>query len=172
MSQEIRLPAIVMRTIESSSPPAEILPASGKPLRIVIVYEDLPARLRMQNAFWMLTRKLSKEYDFECFWYGFSELNHSRVAARAQVAAVAADLILFSVNVETEPPESVKSWIESWIELKATQDAAMAALLNRAKRPGKHKMRIWTYLNYMAQRAGMSFLPEIIGTGRLCGQAL
>jgi hypothetical protein len=160
-----------MRTTESNHPSAETSSTSGKPLSMVIIFEDLRARLRMQNAFWMLTRKLSKEYEFECFWFGFDELKISRVAARARVAAAAADLILFSVNVETVPPKSVKMWIESWIELKATQDAALAALLNKARRPDSHKMPVWKYFNHIAQRAGMSFLPEVVASKQLCDEA-
>ncbi len=152
----------------------EYLPAMatpGKPLSMVIVYEDFPARLRMQKVLWMLTRKFSRQHDFTCSWYGFDDLKNFRLAAKAHVAATAADLVLFSVNVETEPPETVKAWVESWIELKGTQDAALAALLNK-KRSVPHKTSSWKYLNQIAQRAGMSFLPEIIRTEQLCGTTM
>ena len=61
-------------------------------------------------------------------------------------------------------------WVESWIGTKGAQDAALAALLNRGTRRKMRRMPIWHYLSRIAQRAGMSFLPETIGPERACGQ--
>jgi hypothetical protein len=141
------------------------------PLGVLVIYEDFPARLRIQHVYWMLMRELSDEFNFDCSWYGFQDLEIPRSAARASAAAANADLILFSVDLETELPPAVKSWIESWIGVKAAQDAALAALLNNVHRRNKRRMPIWKYLSGIAQRAGMSFLPEIIGRGQVCHAA-
>ena len=162
---------MIMGTDELKTPAGQSLLAEGAPLGIVVVYEDFPARIRIQHVYWMLARELSGEFEFECSWYGFSDLQNPRAAASASAAAANADLIFFSVNGETEPPPAVKAWVESWIGVKAAQDAALAALLNSAKRRNKRRMPIWSYLSRIAQRAGMSFLPEIIAPKRLCGQA-
>lgn len=138
------------------------------PLGMVVVYQDFPARIRIQHVYWMLTRELSSEFNFDCSWYAFQDLEHPRAASSARAAAANADLILFSVDLDTKLPPAVKSWIESWIGTKSAQDAALAALFNNEKRRNKRTVPIWSYLHRIAQRAGMSFLPEIIGPGRVC----
>jgi hypothetical protein len=161
-----------MRSEELMKMPAtELMASPNAPLGIVVIYEDFPARLRVQQVYWMLMRELSKEFDFECSWYGYHDLKNPRAATSAKSAAANADLILFSANVETEPPPAVKTWVESWIGTKAAQDAALAALLNSETRRNRRRMPIWSYLSDIAQRAGMSFLPEIVGPERLSRQA-
>jgi hypothetical protein len=157
-----------MRTDELKVPANETVVTPSAPLGIIVVYEDFPARLRIQHVYWMLMRELAHEFDFECSWYGFDDLQNARAASSARAAAAGADLILFSVNIDTDPPPAVKTWIESWIGTKAAQDAALAALLNGAKRRHRRRVPIWNYLSQIAQRAGMSFLPEIIGPDRAC----
>jgi hypothetical protein len=161
-----------MRTEEMMKMPANDLMATpNAPLGIVVIYEDFPARIRIQQVYWMLMRELSNEFDFECSWYGYDDLQNPRRAASAKAAAANADLILFSVDVESEPPPNVKTWVESWIGTKAAQDAALAALLNSGRRRKRHRMPVWNYLNDIAQRAGMSFLPQVVGSERIYRQA-
>jgi hypothetical protein len=161
-----------MRTEEMLKMPVNDLMATpNAPLGIVVVYEHFPARLRIQQVYWMLMRELSNEFDFECSWYGYDDLQHPRTAASAKAAAANADLILFSADVESEPPPAVKTWVESWIGTKAAQDAALAALLSGQNRRKRKSMPVWNYLSDIARRAGMSFLPQVVGTERICRQA-
>lgn len=138
------------------------------PLGLVVVYQDSPARIRVQHVYWMLARELSNEFNLDCSWYAFQDLEHPRVASSARAAAADADLILFSADLDTKLPPAVKTWIESWINSKPAQDAALAALFTNENRRSRRSVPIWNYLNGIAQRAGMSFLPEIIGPGQPC----
>lgn len=150
--------------------PVSETPRAGRPVSVLVIYENIPARIRIQQCCWMLMRELSREFNFECSWYGFDDLKHPRVAMRARAAAANADVILFSVSVDTELPPAVRTWVESWIRYKTDQDTALAALLNKPNSARK-RSSIWEYLSEIARRAGMSFLPEIVPPRHLCARA-
>jgi hypothetical protein len=125
--------------------------------------------MRIQQTYWLLMRRLAKEFEFECFWYGFEDLADSHFASSARSAAARTDLILFSVNAETEPPQPLKDWVETWIRSKPSQDAALAALVNETRRSRDRKCPAWSYLRQIAERGGMSFVHETIRAPRpLC----
>ena len=145
----------------------ELSPVSAASLRLLIVYEDTCARALIQEIYARLAQKLSNEFEFGCAWMGFEELNSAAIATEAALAAVDADVILFSVNANTEPSAALKAWVESWILCKKPKDAALGALFNQSRPSDGRAMPFEAYLREVAQRARMDSMFEVISTSHV-----
>ena len=130
-------------------------------LRAVAVYEDPRAIARMYDIYARLANRFSAEFEFECVWFEFVELQILHHAKRAAAVAQEADLILFSANVDSDPPEAVKSWVDGWLAQKQGQNTALAALLNQGNRIARPAPLFLNYLRAVADKAGMCFISQL-----------
>ncbi|MGC3958098.1 MAG: hypothetical protein QM813_09225 [Verrucomicrobiota bacterium] len=130
-------------------------------LRAVAVYEDPRAIARMYDIYTRLANRFSIEFEFECVWFEFVELRILHHAKRAAAAALEADLILFSANVDSDPPEAVKSWVGDWLTQKQGKNTALAALLNQNRRTTRPAPIFLNYLRAVADKAGMCFISQL-----------
>jgi hypothetical protein len=140
----------------------DVAPVTCPSLNVLIVSEDASARERVKEVYENLEKQFSKEFCFGSSWYDFDCLNDARTAGDAARAAAEADLILFSASAHSEPPESVKRWIESWIERKQPGECALGGLLNRSTSGDGKGMPIQAYLTDVARRGGMDPIFEIV----------
>jgi hypothetical protein len=142
----------------------DVAPVTCPSLNVLVVSEDAGARERVKEVYENLERQFSKEFCFGSSWYDFDGLNDGRIAGDAARAAAEADLVLFSANAHIEPPESVKKWVETWIDRKQPGECALGGLLNRTPSGDGKGMPIQAYLTDVARRGGMDPIFEIVCT--------
>lgn len=129
----------------------------------VVVYEDEATFLRAES----ICSGLIKEFhdaEFDCLWVAFQGLENGELAKDAAVNAAKADLVIFSAHAGRELPDSVKQWIESWLPNKNLEETALAALVGLPTDDQRGITPIHVYLQDVAERGHMDFLPQIIAT--------
>jgi hypothetical protein len=142
----------------------DVAPVTCPSLNVLILSEDDSARERVKEVYENLEQQFSKEFCFGSSWFDFEGLTDARTAGDAARAAVEADLILISANAHIEPPETVKRWVESWLDRKHPGECALGGLLNRPASEDGKGMPIQAYLTDVARRGGMDPIFEIVCT--------
>lgn len=137
-----------------------VAPKHGRFLA-VIVYEDEATFLRADTICHDLIREFH-DAELDCFWVAFRGLANAMLARDAAEKAAEADLIVFSAHAGPRLPEQVEQWIESWLPHKNLEETALAALVGLATDGKKGVTPIHTYLQEVAARRHMDFIPQVI----------
>jgi len=75
-------------------------------------------------------------------------------------AAAEADVLVVSVRDTGELSISLYAWIDTWLPLRAGRAGALVALLGVPPRPDAQSGRAHAYLEAVARRTGLDFLPR------------
>ena len=127
---------------------------------IVVAYEDTATRDRAIGVCDGIFAQLGTETDCEISWWRFSYLRDPELATQAAAAAAQASMILFSTHAGNGLPTHVRDWIELWVTRKATQPSALAALIGMVGDAQQGLTPIHYYLQTVASRARMDFMPH------------
>lgn len=135
------------------------------PLRAILVYEDVAAALRAQDLIHRLASELQPEFELSNEVWKFELLRHLQLKEEARAEAVEADLIIISAGKDTELPEMITSWIESWLADKVGRHTSLIALFNREE-PSTAEADVKPqsareYLRRAAEIGGMDFFCNI-----------
>ncbi len=127
---------------------------------VVVAYEDTATRDRAISLCEGMFAHLGAETDFDISWWRFGYLREPNLAAQAADAAARAGLIVFSTHAGAGLPPYVREWIEQWVTRKSTQPSALAALIGMAGDAQQGLTPIHYYLQTVAVRARMDFMPH------------
>ncbi|HEY2951640.1 MAG TPA: hypothetical protein VGK40_03600 [Verrucomicrobiae bacterium] len=144
-----------MKTADEGFPPETRAKVS-----VVVTYEDTATRDRAISVCDGMFAQLGPQTDCEISWWRFSYLHDPALAAQAAAAAAQAGLILFSTHAGAGLPQHVRDWIELWAGHKSTQPSALAALIGMVGDAQQGLTPIHYYLQSVANRAGMDFMPH------------
>jgi hypothetical protein len=123
----------------------------------------------VEQLFDRMANDILNQLDFHTEWVAMHKLVDDK-STRTEAASAAAEaaLILFAIDPQPGPSDSVKRWIEKWLPAKRAQTSAIALIDHpwKVSCPGDGKY--YDYLKQAAQRGGMKFLcrqPDVNGPG-------
>jgi hypothetical protein len=128
-------------------------------LRVVTVYQDSLTRHWAAELWAKVTPLVGRAGTRNQSWK-MSELTDAGVFARAVEAASEADVLVVAVRGVGQLPLTLRVWIEDWLPHRAGRGGALVALVGLPARPDMMGPCTCEYLEAVARRAGMDFLPR------------
>jgi hypothetical protein len=89
-----------------------------------------------------------------------SELTDPGCLAVAVQAAAEADVLVVSVRDAADWPRQLDKWAEGWLPGRGRRAGALVALIGVPSQPDPQAGRAHAYLETVALRAGLDFLPR------------
>jgi hypothetical protein len=126
---------------------------------VVAIYEDELTRKAALRFFESLVAEFWSRCDFAVEWFSFDSLGGTSPDQNAVLKTVEADLIVFVAHPEGELPTGVVRWMDAWCEQRNEREGSVIGLLDPAKDGGAQANR-YTWLRYMAHKAGMDYLTQ------------
>ena len=128
-------------------------------LNVVTMYQD-PLTRYWATELWDRVGQLIRYGDICRKSWKVSELPQAEVFADAVQAAAQADVLMISVRDEGELPPLLHEWIDAWLPKRAGREGALVALIGVPAHHGAQPDRAYHYLDAVAHRAGLDFLPR------------
>src|SRR5687768_974835 len=142
-----------MNTLLLTAAGLENLPNLSRPLAFVGVFDDSRARLQAMQVYSRMFNAFCDEFDFECDWCSFEQLNQTRAAEEAATMAAKADMVAFAVANAGELPKHMKLWIEMWLAKRTNNECALIAIAGVERKQGI-ATAFQTYLEGIAHQVG------------------
>ena len=136
------------------------------PFDLVVAYDTEATRARAFTLCGHLVKQLEDDHDIRQSWWKFPFLYDPQLLERATDVALAADMIVISLNHGKELPFIARTWIEGWLSQKDGHDAALVALVENTPSARCSDCAILRYLNTVARQAGMDFFPHVFAAAR------
>jgi hypothetical protein len=131
-------------------------------LRVFVAFEDQNTRVQAWQLYRHLAEDLAKDLELTSAFCDFEALGDKLSGNETILAAAEADLILFSMRSGSGLPQEIKSWIESWVPKRRTEDGGLFLLFEHSDNPAPNQTAIQSYLREVARRAGMDFLSQTV----------
>jgi hypothetical protein len=173
-ADSLRQALILMQRISALSPidpRVETNRASDGPesaLSVATVYQDPLTRYWATELWDRVGQLVGQEGLYRKCWK-ISDLTDPRVFMDSVRVAAEADVMVVSVRDTGELPISLYVWIDSWMPARAGRAGALVALIGMPPVPDTQAGRAHGYLEGVARRAGLDFLPH---ERKLPGQTL
>lgn len=140
-------------------------PLQPKPvLRVLVAFEDLDLGRRARITLDWMQRRFGEDCEFRINYLHLDSLAVPGLRETAAEEAAEADLILLAVRGGREVAEEIKRWCDRWLSFGARSEAALVVLLD--PEPGTDDTAATgpalTYLEGLARRGGMAFIPQIL----------
>jgi hypothetical protein len=98
--------------------------------RVAMFYDDTPARERAVTLSHHLVEHFWQELDLSFSWWRFRYLEEPVIAETASMAAVSADVLVFSVTAASLPEAHVLRWLNSWVPHRNEEAGVVVPLLH------------------------------------------
>jgi hypothetical protein len=134
-----------------------IEPEAG--LTVVVVYQDSLTR-HWATELWDRVGELIGRWDICRKSWGISDLAHPTVFPYAVQVAAEADVLVISLRDAQELPAALSLWIEAWLARRVGRAGALVALLGVPAQPNAQSGQAHRFLETVARRAGLDFLPR------------
>jgi hypothetical protein len=142
--------------------PDEAETASGGPgyeFKIAVVYQDKVTLSWARQMCHPVALKVGEEY-VQHTWHDINSLSDPEILIEAVRAALAADVIVVSIHAADELPLDLYAWINAWLPRRLSRAGALAALIGVAGQPAAQAIRTQEYLQAVARRGQLDFLPH------------
>lgn len=126
---------------------------------VVIVYES-PAIREHAVQFCECLASQPESQAPQMNWWSFPVLAHSEPGDEAAEKAAEADIVVFAMSATGDLPDSVKLWIEKWLNKRGEREGALVGLLSCEEPRDAGSFRE-IYLRHIARRAGMDYLSHV-----------
>lgn len=128
-------------------------------LNVVFIYQDTLTR-QWAAELWDRVGKLIDNGGICSKSWNLSDLEGAFVFAEAVRAAAEADVLVISVCDAGDLPRLLQAWIDGWMPRRAGRAGTLVALIGVPTRPDALSGRAHEYLETVARRAGLDFLPR------------
>ncbi len=128
-------------------------------LQVVVLYADLVTR-RWTKELWSRVGHLTGSGGICRKVWRMSDLARDEAFAAAVRAATRAHVLVISFRDEGELPSRLCEWFEAWVPHRTACGGAMVALIGVQAHSGAEAGHAYSYLESVARRAGMDFLPH------------
>ena len=133
--------------------------ASEPALNVVIVYQD-PVTRYWAGELWDRMGRLVDSGGICRKSWKIGDLTQASVFADSVQAAAKAQVLVVAVRDAGEFPVTLSVWIDAWVPNRVEPaGGALVALIGVAPQPDAQSGRAYTYLESVAKRAGLDFLP-------------
>jgi hypothetical protein len=135
--------------------------AGRSPLNVVLACEDFSAGMHALGTFDKIFSTQGKKIrtNAQSVWK-FDLLGVTALQEIAAEEAASADLIIISMHGPGILTETVRSWIELWMESREHEPGVLVLLLDDADADGSREYPVEAHLKACAERAGMEFLSH------------
>ncbi len=127
-------------------------------LSVVLVFEDLATRGWAAQAFERVQR--ASQMQIQSTEWRIRRLLDEQEFPEAVGAAARADVLAVALRAVEEPPIPLCVWIDAWLPRRLQRPGALLAWIGRLERPGAGPSSAQQYLQAVARRAGLDFLPR------------
>jgi hypothetical protein len=139
---------------------ASRVPNDGEPaLNVVTVYQD-PLTRYWATELWDRVGQLIHCESIRGKSWSISDLPQADVFPDAVETAVKADVLVISVRETGALPLFLHVWIDTWLPRRAGREGALVALIGVPAGQDIQSDRAYQYLESVARRAGLDFLPR------------
>jgi hypothetical protein len=128
-------------------------------LNVVTVYQD-PLTRQWTTELWDRVGQLVSSGGIGTKAWKISDLTQTLIFADAVEAAAEADVLVISVRDAGELPLRLHVWIDAWMPRRVGRPGALVALIGVPAQPHTQVGRAHRYLEAVARRAGLDFLPR------------
>jgi hypothetical protein len=129
-------------------------------LNVVTVYQD-PLTRHWAAELWDRVGRLIDSGGISRKSWNLGELTQTDILAGAVQAATEAHVLVVSVRDAGQLPASLSVWIDAWVPNRAgLAGGALVALIGLPPQPDSQSGRAYAYLESVAKRAGLDFLPN------------
>jgi len=133
--------------------------AAAFSLNIAGVYQDRVTRDWALRTCRRATR-LAGEESIQSKWFHANSLGDPAFLVDAVHAALAADVIVVSVYAANELPLDLYVWIDAWLPRRPPRVGALRALVGVAEPRQPQSVRTLGYLQSVARKAQLDFIPQ------------
>ena len=128
---------------------------------VAVIFEDARTQETAITFCDSLVRRFWAELEFDVSWWAFKGLERPEAAEEAINKSLGADVVVFSVQGQSEVPAHVQQWADAWLERRGKREGALVGLLNAEEDAKPEPVRAQGFLRHLAHRAGMDFLTEV-----------
>jgi len=128
---------------------------------VAVIFEDAKAQEAAITFCDSLVRRFWADFEFDVSWWAFEGLERPEAAEEATNKSLGADVVVFSVQAQSEVPEHVQQWADAWQERRGKREGALVGLLNAGEITKPEPGIAQGFLRHLAHRAGMDFLTEV-----------
>jgi hypothetical protein len=132
---------------------------AGHKFKIAVVYQDKVTQSWAMQLCHPVEEKFGREY-VQNTWYEVNSLGDPEMLLEAVSTALSADVIVISVYAADELPPELCTWIDVWLPRRLSRAGALAALIGVAGEPAPTAIRTQEYLQAVARRGQLDFLPH------------
>jgi len=133
---------------------------NNQAFQIAVAGEDTAAISRAQKLSRRLAAELEPELKLRSDAWRFQAFGDYDVLKGAAKRAAKADVIIVAGNSAVEPPDQVKSWIESSLSQKKKGMTAVVPLCNQEGETPHSESPLSAYLRRITVKWGMDFLTR------------
>ncbi|MGA1236974.1 MAG: hypothetical protein ACO34E_08920, partial [Limisphaerales bacterium] len=140
---------------------------------VAVFYEDREARERAVQLGHRLVEYFWHELDFSFSWWRFRFMGEPIIAESASLAALEADILVFSAPAFSAPDLGILRWINSWASLRDCEHGVVVPLLHPATVEALSDSTWMTEIEDLARRAGMEcLLPSEVRASPMLGEPM
>jgi hypothetical protein len=132
---------------------------SGYEFKIAVVYQDKVTLSWAKQMLYPVALQVGEEC-VQNTWHDINSLSDPEALLEAVHAALAADVIVVSVYAADELPLDLYVWINAWLPRRLSRVGALAALIGVVEAPSPQAIRTQEYLQAVARRGQLDFLPH------------
>jgi hypothetical protein len=129
------------------------------PLNVAGVYQDSVTRGWAVQAYLPPIPRVEKD-QIRKKWYDVHSLSEPEILLEAVHTALAADVIVVSVYAADDLPLNLYAWITAWLPRRLSRAGALAAMVGVAEPLDSPSLRTLKYLQAVARRAQLDFIPQ------------
>ncbi len=138
-----------------SSQPDHSTPGSKTPFNVVVAYDDVPMGVRAKHVLDSIGRTLAPDCHLVVNIWKFSMLHLTELAESAVIEAVAADMIILALREDNGVPHETKTWIEAWLQRRASAAGALVLLFDPDNQPSVSARSAHAYLEGVGKRSNL-----------------
>jgi hypothetical protein len=128
-------------------------------LKVVVAYEDCLMH-QWAMELWERVGELIGSGGVSRTVWRLGDLGHAEVLAQAIDAAARAHVMIISLRDAGVLPPHLVEWIDAWVPRHVGSGGALVALIGVPAQPNGPSGQAYCYLEHVARRAGMDFLPQ------------
>ncbi len=131
---------------------------------VVLAYDKYADGICAKEFFDRLVFDHGELFQFTCHLWRFDVLQEPQLFDAATRDALGADMIVFAVRQNQEPPVEARRWIDRWLSSKQADSSALVLL--QGGQPGQVGVAMlgWATLKQMAESANVRFFCREIAS--------
>ncbi len=152
----------VIELLDRGAFPGEVereLSEASYSLNITAVYQDDLGREWGMEVLREAAR-LAGQDRVQHAWFEIGTLASTVIRRKAAGAAAIADVIVMSVRGADEVTPEFRAWVDAWMSRRKSRAGALVALLAVDEVKEASSLPMMTYLEQVAQQAGLDFIPQ------------